>query len=359
VTSAPQPELRDAHPERGVRNSQPEGIGRVVVLDGLCAWNNLGRNVVFATPQLEPLAIFGETQFPDDDEQSQFDLDIHAILDVPNTGIVVVLNHLGLLRAFSLSEISRQGPVRRVDPVWSRAFADDAERVVMLGDRVVASRPREQRAAGVLVSEPITATASGARLSAEVALEAWGPVTALESLSVDGHDALAVGGDGRVSLVVTANGKVGPARWEVDVGFQPAALVHDGGLLWAAGSERSLVGIDDYDWEQLRGGGFVGLDVADGTPVVTGRFPDDVAWGNGGTAVVRVTDVLCAVGRTGGLHAFDARDGHLLPGTAPFASHSLGIAHAAAVGATVVFGFNRAGYQLHSIAASAIGAYGA
>ena len=38
----------DAHPESRVHNSQPHGIGRVVALDGLCAWNNLGRNVVFA-----------------------------------------------------------------------------------------------------------------------------------------------------------------------------------------------------------------------------------------------------------------------------------------------------------------------
>ena len=38
----------DSHPESRVHNSQPEGIGRVVALEGLCAWNNLGRNVVFA-----------------------------------------------------------------------------------------------------------------------------------------------------------------------------------------------------------------------------------------------------------------------------------------------------------------------
>jgi len=311
---------------------------------------------VFATQHFEPLAIFGETQFPDDDEKSQFDLDIHAILEVASADIVVVLNHLGLLRAFSLSEIRTAGTVRSVDPVWTRVFADDAERVVLLGNRLVGSRPREQRAGGVLVSEPITASTAAPGFDADVALEAWGPVTALGSLSQDGHDWLALGGEGRVSLVPATNRGVGPPRWEVPVGFQPAALMYDGELVWAAGSELGPVGIGDYDWEQLRGGGFAGLDPADGRAVVTGQLPPDLAWGNGGNAVVRVAGLLCGIGRTGGLHVFSARDGRSLPGTAPFASHSLGIAHAAVVGGTLLFGFNRAGYRLHSIAASTIGA---
>ena len=150
----------DSHPERGVRNSQPEGIGRVADLGDGCAWNNLGRNVVFASRAFEPCAVFDQTQFPDDDEPSQYDLDVHAILDVPAAGVVVVLNHLGLLRAFRRSEIHTPGEIRRIDPVWARTFADDMERVVVLGDRLVGSRPREQLAGGVLVSEPITATAA-------------------------------------------------------------------------------------------------------------------------------------------------------------------------------------------------------
>ncbi len=43
--------------EFGVRNSQPEGIGRVVVLEDLVCWNNLGRNVVFADRLLRPRGI--------------------------------------------------------------------------------------------------------------------------------------------------------------------------------------------------------------------------------------------------------------------------------------------------------------
>src|SRR2546421_5604390 len=82
----------DAHPESRVRNSQAHGIGRVVALDGLVAWNNLGRNVVFAGQDFVPRAVFDESMF-DDDEPSQFDLDVHAILEPTGSGVIVVLNH--------------------------------------------------------------------------------------------------------------------------------------------------------------------------------------------------------------------------------------------------------------------------
>ena len=48
AAGAGEPMEVDAHAEVGVRNSQPEGIGRVANLDDLVAWNNLGRNIVFA-----------------------------------------------------------------------------------------------------------------------------------------------------------------------------------------------------------------------------------------------------------------------------------------------------------------------
>ena len=37
----------DSFPHSRVRNSQAHGIGRVAALNGLGAWSNLGRNVVF------------------------------------------------------------------------------------------------------------------------------------------------------------------------------------------------------------------------------------------------------------------------------------------------------------------------
>jgi hypothetical protein len=351
---APTSDLVDSHPQNGARNSQPEGVGRVVAVGELCAWNNLGRNVVFASRAFRPLAIFDETRFPEDDELSQYDLDVHAILELPCADIVVVLNHLGLLRAFRASDIRLAGPVRRLHPLWTCTFAEDVERVVAVGNRLVGSRPREEHAGGVLVSEPILATASRTRVDADTKLETWGAVTALAALPAGGDDCIAVGGEGRVALLSAGNGSVGHARWEVEVGFQPAALIWDGKLVWAAGHGSDATEIGDYEWEKLRGGGFAGLDPVNGATVVEGRFAHDLAWGNGGVAVVITAGVVCGIGRAGELHVFRAHDGKPLTRTAPLAARSLGIAHAAAVGEHVLYGFNRGGYRLHRLAVSSI-----
>ena len=56
---------------------------------------------MFADASLRPLAIFGDTLFPEDDEASQFDLDIHAIVELADTGQIAVVNHLGSVRIFA------------------------------------------------------------------------------------------------------------------------------------------------------------------------------------------------------------------------------------------------------------------
>ena len=142
----------DAHPEVGVRNSQPEGIGRVAELGDLVAWNNLGRNVVFANRRWQPVAVFGTTSFAYDDELSQYDLDMHAILQLAEEGegLVVTLNHLGSVLGFAAADVALSGvprsgrspsaPVKLVQPVISTSFADDLERTVAVGTRLVSSR---------------------------------------------------------------------------------------------------------------------------------------------------------------------------------------------------------------------------
>jgi hypothetical protein len=341
-----------SYPQSRVQNSQPAGIGRVADLGDVCAWNNLGRNVVFASRAFEPCAVFDQTQFPDDDEPSQYDLDVHAILDVATAGVVVVLNHLGLLRAFRRSDIDTTSAIRRIDPVWTATFAPDMERVVAVGDRLIGSRPREQHAGGMLVSEPITDIPDGARLDALVELEAWGMVTALGAVHNSGQDYVAVGGGGRVGLVPVDRGTTGRPRWEIGVDFEPAAFGYDRQLLWVAGPELGAAGIDDYDWEKLRGGGFAALDLADGNTVVRGRFAHDLAWGNGGTAVVVAAGLVCGIGRTGEVHAYGTAGGESGGRTPAFAPESLGIAHAAVVGDRILYGFNRGGYRLHTAALS-------
>jgi len=338
----------DAYPRSRVQNSQPHGIGRVVALDGLWAWNNLGRNVVFAGPDFQPRAVFDESAFSDD-EPSQYDLDIHAILDVPVAGIVVTLNHLGMLRAYASSDIREPGPLRRVVPLWTRSFAPDVERAVVLGDRLVGTRPREEGAPGLLVSERLSSRAGSGSLATAVQLEPIGMVAALVAFDDGTSECIAAGSHGKVSLAPETGDGVGPLRWTVDVDFEPRVVLWDGAHVWAAGCERVTHENDDYEWDALRGGGFAALDPTDGRSVVNGRFSVDLAWGNGGVAVVCAAGALCGIGRRGELCTFDKRDGSPLATTPPVSDTSIGIAHAATRDDQILYGFNRGGYRLYAM----------
>jgi len=337
----------DAYPESRIHNSQPHGIGRVVALNGLWAWNNLGRNVVFADEDFRPLAIFDESVFSED-EPSQYDLDIHAILEVPSAGIVVTLNHLGMLRAYS-SDAIHEPSTRQIVPVWTRTFAPDVECTLVVGGRLIGSRPREDGAPGLLVSERLSRHDAPGPLEMDVRLETLGQITALVAMHDGTSDCIVIGSQGQVSLASGTADGIGRLRWVVDVDFEPRAVLWDGARVWAAGCDRATRPIDDHDWEALSGGGFVAVEPTNGRVVVRGRFSEDLAWGNGGVAVVPVPGALCGIGRRGELYSFDSRDGTLVATSAPIADTSVGIAHAAADGDRVLYGFNRGGYRLHAI----------
>lgn len=343
--------LIDSVPLSRVKNSQPAGIGRLVHLGDRCAWNNLGRNVVFADASLHPLAIFGDTMFPDDDEASQFDLDIHAIVEVAETRRVAVLNHLGTVRIFEPSWLSAPGRVVGPDlnEVRQLDFVDDIERVVGLEDRLVTSRPRGHRLDGVMVSEPIGTARQ--RLGWSTAQESFGFVTALAATSTPaGTGWVALGGEGRIRLVEARHGRLGPTRWETAVDFSCAVLVACGPSIWAAGSALGGAGVDDYDWEQLGGGGLAQLALSNGAALATARFGEDLAWGSGGVALVVADGVPYGVGRFGELHALPPGADVTTRVTDQLAAQRLGIAHAAVVGHQLVIGFNRGGYRLHAMA---------
>ena len=340
----------DSFPRSRVVNSQPAGIGRIASLGAGCAWNNLGRNVVFADASLRPLAVFGDTLFPEDDEASEFDLDIHAIVELGDAGQVAVVNHLGSVRIFAPPRVHEPGSdmVPYVDEIHRLDFVDDVERISGLGERLVTSRPRGERLDGVLVTQPI-GTAS-ACLDVNSAQESFGFVTALAASSTpEGTGWVALGGEGRVRLVDVDRGRLGATRWEAAVDFLSAVLVASGSSLWAAGSALGGAGLDDYDWEQLGGGGLAQLDLASGTVVASARFGDDLAWGSGGVALVVAEGVPCGVGRRGELHALPPGAPVTTQITGELGSDALGIAHAAVVGGQLVTGFNRGGYELHKL----------
>ena len=294
----------DSFPESRVVNSQPAGIGRIASFGSRCAWNNLGRNVVFADATLRPVAIFGDTSYPEDDDTSQFDLDIHAIIELSDTGQIVIVNHLGSVRIFETPWALRSGTT--VGPHFKEArtldFLEDLERVIGLGGRLVTSRPRSRRLGGVLVSQPIDS--AHRHLDAATEQESFGFVTALAASSTpDGTGWVALGGDGRVRLVEAEQGRLGAVRWEVAVDFLAAALVGCGSSLWAAGSAQGGASLDDYAWESLGGGGLAQIDLATGRLVASARFGADLAWGSGGVAVVVADGIPYGLGRRGELHA--------------------------------------------------------
>ena len=334
----------DAAADLGVRTSQPEGIGRVVALDGLVCWNNLGRNVVCADALLRPQAVLA-TSLYDDDELSQYDLDVHAVLEISETRMVIVLNHLGTVRAFRRRTLERTGPTRAVEADVHLTFAADVERTVLAGTRLVGARPRAERAPGVLLSSPLTSALDGHELDLDVACEVLGEVTALASVA-GGDDLVAVGGDASVALVPFGREGPGRLRWHRPVGFRVAVLTVEGDVLWAAGPERADDRVDDYNWDALHGGGFAALRVGDGAVLAEGRLPTDVAWGTGGVAVVPYDGVLLAVTRSGDALVIEPSEPAPQPPATATAARSLGIAHAAAVGTGVLYGFNRGRYRL-------------
>jgi hypothetical protein len=337
----------DAASATGVRNSQPEGIGRVVALDNLVCWNNLGRNVVFADSGLRPRAIFGTTLFPDDDEASQYDLDVHSILDVPGAGLVVVLNHFGTVRAFRRDELFGCTGGRPITPLSVWSFVADVERSLVVADRLVGSVPRSDGAMGLVVSDVFHTLPDGAIIPNRVCATSFGEVTALGVIPSPHDPEIVVGGDGTIALLPLKQHQVGRPRWEASIGFRAATITWHGEALWAAGPDRGA-NIDDYDWEALAGGGFAVFDPLDGKTIMSGRLPDDVAWGTGGVAVAPFGSLLVAASRTGRLHVVDPCTGTSRPSTAPVGDTSLGIAHLAVADSRVLCGFNRGGYRLHS-----------
>jgi hypothetical protein len=342
----------DAAADDGVRNSQPEGIGRVAALDRLVCWNNLGRNVVFADRGLRPCAVFGTTLFPNQDEPSQYDLDVHSILEVPELGLVVVLNHLGAVRGFRHADILERANGRPIEPSLLWWFLADVERTITVAGRLVGSAPRSDGGLGLLVSSCLDDLPDGASIPTRSGALAFGEVTALAVVPSDDGPLIAIGGVAKVALLPVIDDQVGRPSWETDLGFRVATLAWHRGVLWAAGPDCAET-VDDYDWERLGGGGYAALDPTNGATVMGGPLPTDVAWGTGGVAVAPFGHLLAVAGRTGCLHLIDPRRGARLRSTSSLGGVSLGIAHAAVVGDQVLCGFNRGGYRLHSFTQSA------
>jgi hypothetical protein len=233
VSAAPRASEIESYPESQVHNSQPHGIGRVAALDGLGAWSNLGRNVVLAGPDLHPRAVFDESVFAED-EPSQYDLDVHAVLELAGQGLVLTINHYGMVRAFDGGEVAAPGPLRRVRPRWMRDSAADVERWTVVDGRLVGSGPREHRVGGLLVSDPLRRDGGDGPLALTRSVETWGMVGAVAPSDAG---RIVIGGDARVGVVAMDDRGVARLQWDVAVDFEPAMVLAGSGRIWAAGSD--------------------------------------------------------------------------------------------------------------------------
>ncbi len=83
--------------------------------------------------------------------------------------------------------------------------------------------------------------------------------------------------------------------------------------------------------------------------MASARLGEDLAWGSGGVPLVVADGVPCGVGRCGELHALSPGARVTTRLTSALVPHPLGIAHTAVVGRQLVIGFNRGGYQLHTV----------
>ncbi len=297
----------DAAARAGVRNSQPEGIGRVVALDGLLCWNNLGRNVVFADLEARPHGVFGSTLFPDEDEPSQYDLDVHAIVDLPELGLVGVLNHIGLFRGFRRAEIQEPAGERLVEPAAQWWFAADVERLCGRSRAfggVDAAIRRWRRPPRV---RPLSSVPPSGNVPVTLSATAFGEVTALGVVPSPLGPSIAVGGDGQGDLARLSQRPAGSAQMGDSRGFPRRQR---GLPRWrAVGSWPRPRRRRRLRLGAAEGRGLAALDLADGREVVSGPLPDDIAWGTGGAAVAPFGRFLVAAGRTGCLHLVDPRGG--------------------------------------------------
>ena len=168
----------------------------------------------------------------------------------------------------------------------STSFADDLERTVAVGARLVSSRAASSPGGGLLVSEPVHVGLGKPCLDAEVALEGWGRVTALCTFGSRQDQLVAVGGEGRATLVELDDGRFVRSLVDVELPFRAAAFTWDGRLLWAFGSEHRHPQSMTIGGEDLRGEVIppsILRTVRSPQPVLC---PTSVAWGNGGVAMV-------------------------------------------------------------------------
>jgi len=361
----------ESHPQSGVANSQPHGIGRVTAFDDLVAVNNLGRNIVVMdalSDTLAPLAKFDQTIFPDDDEMSQFDLDMHALLPCRSNQAILAVNHYGRARLLDLpaadSNTKSGGTPLRLEEDHVFQMPGDIEQFHMLDGNLISGSAKGYQvpdppvdgilAFGRKASCPKSAGEAAKPLLYKTYFSDRGSTTALAKDKEASHLAVAFGK--RVvltALVRNDDNEIVPGDIVFEAQLDFVIRFLEFGADWTtliAAGHAAGVGQGEQDWDELDGGGWATL-MPNGAIAGGGDFDERLAWGNGAETVVMYDDrkSLLAVDKWGGLTAVDTKTGATVKLIAPYPQkeQSFGLAHASISRHGLFVGFNRDGYRLH------------
>ncbi|HEY9773914.1 MAG TPA: hypothetical protein V6C81_08910 [Planktothrix sp.] len=359
-----------------VVNSQEPGIGRVARLGDLLAINNLGRNIQFCRLTdggIETVRICDYTLFPGRDDETQFDLDCHAI--VHNAATLFTINHYGVISCFPLDAIRDDSLGPFIQPIRQMKWPGDVECIQSLGQWLIGTSPRgfkviDHTQPGIIVAdvhpERLRRSANWRRASLNgftIEIEQlpyrpllldWGYTTALACDEI--NEKLAVAAGNRVGVFALSSGRHESLQllqiFEQKVPFAVDFLqfTECGGELLCAGYGNQFIELKATDWDAIGGGGWMKLSSSSGKQVAGGLFPVDLAWGNGGVplALSENEQFIYAADKHAGLHRFDINAGTHVVMAPPTSADNVGLAHMDRCGLTLVCGFNRDGYKIHT-----------
>ena len=269
--------------------------------------------------------------FPEDDEASQFDLDIHAIVELAGTGEIAVVEPSRLGADLRASHGPRTGRLAsNLDEARRLDFVADVERVVGLGDRLVTSRPRGERL-GRRVGDP---SPSLPRASVSTRSPHKSPSASSPRSPRDRHRGTRAGWPSGRGAGPSRRSRSRASQRHPIGGRCRLSLRRPRGervLLWAAGSGLGGTGLDDSDSERLGGGGLARLGMASRTIVSIHTVRRRPRLGGGGDSprprgrrVLRRRPPLGVAALAPGAPAHHAARRRLRP-------RPLGVAHAAVV----------------------------
>lgn len=360
------------------------GIGHLASLGKYLLVNNIDHNSeisLLEQSSLKPISLCNQTIYPDDPENAGFDLDIHAAFFDSSQKSLMMLNHFGRLVFFDAQPLSMAEETCLLNTKAEILWISDSEYSLLVNDCLISSSPGNYHVTGpaktgLFISSPLSKLDLNAnqtsnnikQLDYKVYFAEMGNVSAIAFNH--NQDLLALAFAQRLVLVKVNRQENGTLSLtdivaEFTVPFHCRYLsFYKERYLVCAGHNVAFVD-DVYNPENLKGGGFVVIDINNNQILSSIAFNEDLAWGNGGQCVTLLDqnlfsnsaaskdiDELLIVGidRLANLWAWNWRQNkaHNLVSAKQNGNYSsYGIAHLAWHEKQLFCGFNRDGARLH------------